>query len=209
MAAAAWTTRKAVSSSKAFCPRVVQARVTGGSPTLAAPAPLAAPSPELAQATSKAVGGMAILSFSSLSTSFFLPSSPLLQLRRHPCGMAGSLLLARRPDLGMGGPDLVVAGWIRPPLDLRTTAGVTGDDGKQRKIRVPKGYLPIVLVRDDDEGETRVLVRVSDLKEPCMAALLEAAEEQFGYGQQGVLKLPYDALRFDLVVSMARKSNQK
>jgi len=67
----------------------------------------------------------------------------------------------------------------------------TRDDDKQRKIRAPKGYLPVVLVRDDDgddEGgagttETRVLVRVSDLKEPCMAALLEAAEEQFGYEQ--------------------------
>jgi SAUR family protein len=92
--------------------------------------------------------------------------------------------------------------------------GVTGDDDdKQRKIRVPKGYLPIVLVHgDDDEGgagtttETWVLVRVSDLKEPCMAALLEAAEEQFGYGQQGVLKVPCDAQRFDHVLSMARKS---
>ena len=90
----------------------------------------------------------------------------------------------------------------------------TRDDDKQRKIRAPKGYLPIVLVRDDDgddEGgagttETRVLVRVSDLKEPCMAALLEAAEEQFGYGQQGVLKVPCDAQRFHHVVNMARKS---
>jgi SAUR family protein len=76
-----------------------------------------------------------------------------------------------------------------------------------------KGYLPIVLVRgsgdDDDAGtvetETMVLVRVSDLKEPCMAALLEAAEEQFGYGQLGVLKVPCDAQRFHHVVNMARK----
>ncbi|CAL4962922.1 unnamed protein product [Urochloa decumbens] len=74
--------------------------------------------------------------------------------------------------------------------------------------RVPKGYLPIVLVRDDDEGgeETRVLVRVKDLKEPCMAALLELAEQQFGYGQQGVLRVPCDAQRFEHVVNMARKS---
>ena len=51
-------------------------------------------------------------------------------------------------------------------------AGVTRDGDKQRKIRVPKGYLPIVLVRDDEEEEggaggtmeTRVLVRVSDLQ---------------------------------------------
>jgi len=55
----------------------------------------------------------------------------------------------------------------------------TGDDDKQRKTGDDD---------DDDEGgarttETRVLVRVSDLKEPCMAALLEASEEQFGYEQ--------------------------
>ncbi|KAF8696754.1 hypothetical protein HU200_036385 [Digitaria exilis] len=84
-------------------------------------------------------------------------------------------------------------------------------------MRIPKGYLPMVLVRDDqggaetrvlDEGdaETRVLVRVKDLKEPCMDALLEMAEQQFGYGQQGVLRVPCDTQRFEHVVNMARKS---
>ena len=101
--------------------------------------------------------------------------------------------------------------------------GVTRDDDDDEqswKVRVPKGYLPIVLVRDDDDEEeggagttttteTRVLVRVRDLKEPCMAALLEAAVEQFGYGQHGVLKVPCDAQRFHHVVSMARKPNPK
>lgn len=73
--------------------------------------------------------------------------------------------------------------------------------------RIPKGYLPIVLVHDEEGGaETRVLVRVKDLKEPCMAALLEMAEQQFGYGQQGVLRVPCDAQRFEHVVNMARKS---
>ena len=73
--------------------------------------------------------------------------------------------------------------------------------------RIPKGYLPIVLVRDNEGGaETRVPVRVKDLKEPCMAALLEMAEEQFGYGQQGVLRVPCDAERFEHMVNMARKS---
>ncbi|XP_066316417.1 auxin-responsive protein SAUR71-like [Miscanthus floridulus] len=80
------------------------------------------------------------------------------------------------------------------------------DNGKQR---IPKGYLPLVLVRDDDDqggSETKVLVRVRDLKEPCLEALLEMAEQQFGYGQQGVLKVPCDAQRFVHVITMARKS---
>ncbi|PUZ56035.1 hypothetical protein GQ55_5G262800 [Panicum hallii var. hallii] len=73
--------------------------------------------------------------------------------------------------------------------------------------RIPKGYLPIVLVRDDEGGaETRVLVRIKDLQEPCMAALLEMAEEQFGYSQQGVLRVPCDEQRFEHVVNMASKS---
>ncbi|CAO2183515.1 unnamed protein product [Urochloa humidicola] len=82
-------------------------------------------------------------------------------------------------------------------------SSVTRDDK-----RIPKGYLPIVLVRDDKAGneETRVLVRVKDLKEPCIAALLELAEQQFGYGQQGVLRVPCDEQRFDHVVNMTRKS---
>ncbi|CAO2165369.1 unnamed protein product [Urochloa humidicola] len=81
-------------------------------------------------------------------------------------------------------------------------SSVTRDDN-----RIPKGYLPIVLVRDGECGdETRVLVRVKDLKEPCMAELLELAEQQFGYGQQGVLRVPCDEQRFEHVVNMARKS---
>ncbi|CAL4975544.1 unnamed protein product [Urochloa decumbens] len=78
--------------------------------------------------------------------------------------------------------------------------GVIRDDK-----RIPKGYLPIVLVRDDEgDEETRVLVRVKDLKDTCMAALLEMAEQQFGYGQHGVLRIPCDAQRFEHVLNMAR-----
>ncbi|CAL4975545.1 unnamed protein product [Urochloa decumbens] len=96
-----------------------------------------------------------------------------------------------------------MATWTKKALPS-CASSVTGDDDK----RIPKGYLPIVLVRDDQgvDEETRVLVRVKDLKEPCMAALLELAEEQFGYGQQGVLRVPCDVQRFEHVVNMARKS---
>ena len=103
-----------------------------------------------------------------------------------------------------------MAAWTRKATAKALASCVPGairdDDGKQR---IPKGYLPLVLFRDDDDegaSETRVLVRVRDLKEPCMAALLEMAEHQFGYGQQGVLKVPCDAERFHHVVTMARKS---
>ncbi|CAL4955961.1 unnamed protein product [Urochloa decumbens] len=94
-----------------------------------------------------------------------------------------------------------MASWTKKALPS-CVSSITRDDK-----RIPKGYLPIVLVRDDQgDEETRVLVRVKDLKEPCLAALLELAEEQFGYGQQGVLRVPCDVERFEHVVNMARKS---
>jgi SAUR family protein len=80
----------------------------------------------------------------------------------------------------------------------------TGDGG-----RTPKGYVPIVLVGDGDEGcaEERVLVHVAMLKEPCMEGLLEMAAQQFGYGQQGVLRIPCDARQFhQMMVSVHGKS---
>ncbi|XP_051211880.1 auxin-responsive protein SAUR40-like [Lolium perenne] len=75
--------------------------------------------------------------------------------------------------------------------------------------RTPKGYVPIVLVGGGDEGcaEERVLVHVAMLKEPCMEGLLEMAAQQFGYGQQGVLRIPCDARQFhQMMVTVHGKS---
>ncbi|CAN6335174.1 unnamed protein product [Urochloa humidicola] len=70
--------------------------------------------------------------------------------------------------------------------------------------RVPKGYIPMVLVggdSEDNEGGQRVLVNIRMLREPCMAALLEMAEQQFGHGQRGVLRIPCTVTHFDQMVS--------
>lgn len=72
-----------------------------------------------------------------------------------------------------------------------------GDTGK-----VPKGYVPMILVdREDDEHGQRILVPVRMLREPCMAALLEMAEQQFGHGQPGVLRIPCSAVHFEHIVN--------
>ncbi|KAM3296574.1 hypothetical protein ACQJBY_038755 [Aegilops geniculata] len=76
-------------------------------------------------------------------------------------------------------------------------ADARGDRGK----KVPKGYLPLALVGEDGDGDERVMVRIGALKEPCMAALLEMAAEQFGYGQPGVLRIPCDGRQFHRMVS--------
>jgi SAUR family protein len=75
--------------------------------------------------------------------------------------------------------------------------------------RTPKGYVPIMLVGDGEEGcaEERVLVHVAMLREPCMEGLLEMAAQQFGYGQKGVLRIPCDARQFhQMMVSVHGKS---
>ena len=74
-----------------------------------------------------------------------------------------------------------------------------GDHG-----RTPRGYVPMVLVGDDEEGsEERIMVHVEMLKEPCMAAVLEMAAQQFGYGQPGVLRIPCVVDRFQQMVGAA------
>ncbi|XP_012700075.1 indole-3-acetic acid-induced protein ARG7 [Setaria italica] len=79
-----------------------------------------------------------------------------------------------------------------------------GDLGK-----VPKGYFPVMLVDDgeDDEQGQRILVPVKMLREPCMEALLELAEQQFGYGQRGVLRIPCTAIHFQHIINGLMKNN--
>ncbi|KAF8655781.1 hypothetical protein HU200_060942 [Digitaria exilis] len=73
----------------------------------------------------------------------------------------------------------------------------SGDIGK-----VHKGYVPMMLVDgEDDEQGQRILVQVKMLREPCMAALLEMAEQQFGHGQCGVLRIPCNATHFEHIVN--------
>jgi SAUR family protein len=62
----------------------------------------------------------------------------------------------------------------------------------------------MVLVGDDEAGsEERIMVHVEMLKEPCMAAVLEMAAQQFGYGQPGVLRIPCGVDRFQQMVGAA------
>lgn len=75
----------------------------------------------------------------------------------------------------------------------------SGDD----TWKVPKGYVPMVLVGDgeDDEQGQRILVHIEMLREPCMEALLEMAAEQFGHGQPGVLRIPCNTDLLEHMVS--------
>ncbi|KAI5003013.1 hypothetical protein ZWY2020_027663 [Hordeum vulgare] len=70
---------------------------------------------------------------------------------------------------------------------------------------IPKGYVPMVLVGDEGEGDERVLVHVGMLTEPCVLALLEMSAQRFGYGQRGVLRIPCGVERFEQTVRGHRR----
>jgi SAUR family protein len=75
-------------------------------------------------------------------------------------------------------------------------------DRNAHKSKVPRGYVPVVVGGNEaGEVEERLLVHVKLLKEPCIAALLELAAEEFGY-QHGVLKVPCDAYSFKNAINL-------
>ncbi|KAF7082661.1 hypothetical protein CFC21_086518 [Triticum aestivum] len=94
-----------------------------------------------------------------------------------------------------------MAAWRRKETAVAYVLAAPGDGGGDRGKKIPKGYLPLALVGEEGDGDERVLVRIDALKEPCMAALLEMAAQQFGYGQPGVLRIPCDAQQFHQMVS--------
>nr|XP_010923787.1 uncharacterized protein LOC105046773 [Elaeis guineensis] len=77
------------------------------------------------------------------------------------------------------------------------------DEGMEETI--PKGYVPMLVGGEEGEVE-RVLVRVRLLKDPRFAALLEMAAMEFGYRQQGILRVPWDAQKFRQMVDAISKS---
>lgn len=55
----------------------------------------------------------------------------------------------------------------------------------------PRGYVPVLVGDYEDEDDTeRFFVHVNVLKDPSMIELLEMAAEEFGYKQEGVLRIP-------------------
>ena len=68
---------------------------------------------------------------------------------------------------------------------------------------VPRGCVPLLVVGDgDDEGE-RFVVQVEALRHPSLAALLEMAAQEFGYRQEGILRVPCAVHQFKQALSTA------
>ncbi|KAF8651189.1 hypothetical protein HU200_063429 [Digitaria exilis] len=87
---------------------------------------------------------------------------------------------------------------MREQLIQREGSG--GGSCKQGGGCVPRGCVAVV-VGGGEEPEERVVVEVHALAQPCVRALLEMAEREFGYAQQGVLRIPCAADEFRRAVA--------
>ncbi|KAG6496559.1 hypothetical protein ZIOFF_044426 [Zingiber officinale] len=74
--------------------------------------------------------------------------------------------------------------------------------GRRKEDGVPKGYVPMIVGKEKEE---RFLVPTKLLKDPFFAALLKMAEQEFGYAQPGVLRIPCETEQFRSVVDAATK----
>ncbi|KAL5199197.1 hypothetical protein ABZP36_020400 [Zizania latifolia] len=73
---------------------------------------------------------------------------------------------------------------------------------------VPRGCVPVLVGNDGSGGgvEERFVVRVEALRRPSFAALLEKAAQEFGYKQEGILRVPCDVHHFKQVLDAVAKS---
>ncbi|EHA8588821.1 auxin-responsive protein SAUR71-like [Cocos nucifera] len=79
------------------------------------------------------------------------------------------------------------------------------DSGKKgMEETIPKGCIPMLVGCEEGKVE-RILVPIRLLKDPSVAALLEMAAIEFGYRQQGILRVPWDAQQFRQMVDAVSK----
>jgi SAUR family protein len=65
------------------------------------------------------------------------------------------------------------------------------------------------MVGDGDEEGERFVVRVEVLRHPSVAALLEMAAQEFGYKQEGILRVPCAVRQFKQALSTAGAVSSK
>lgn len=71
--------------------------------------------------------------------------------------------------------------------------------------KIPKGYVPM-LVGDEEDQPERFLVHVKLLNDRRFVALMEMAAGEFGYNQQGIIRMPCNARHFQRMVDVISKT---
>ncbi|XP_044956064.1 auxin-responsive protein SAUR71-like [Hordeum vulgare subsp. vulgare] len=71
---------------------------------------------------------------------------------------------------------------------------------------VPRGCVPVLVVGIGNEECERFVVRVEALRHPLLAELLEMAAQEFGYKQEGILRVPCAVHQFRKALTTAAVS---
>ena len=98
-------------------------------------------------------------------------------------------------------------------------SGIIGGGGRKQQYRrlgrgsaavaPPKGYVPVCVGVNDDETK-RFIVHTTLLSEDDFLELLVRAAEEYGFCNDGVLRIPYEAQEFeDWVVETGKKTRVK
>ncbi|RWR87936.1 auxin-responsive protein SAUR71-like protein [Cinnamomum micranthum f. kanehirae] len=94
-------------------------------------------------------------------------------------------------------------GWIMKRKDDPEDVTYRRLDGaneiKEDCVGVPKGCVPL-LVGSEEERMKRFVIHTKLFKHPSMLALLEMAEQEYGYNQPGILRIPCDVEYFQRVI---------
>ncbi|EHA8587805.1 auxin-responsive protein SAUR71-like [Cocos nucifera] len=96
-------------------------------------------------------------------------------------------------------------GWRRKESELAVHERLLEREGRWMTERIPKGYVPMLVGSEEGEVE-RFLVHVRVLNDPCIVPLLDMAAQEYGYGQQGILRIPCHAQQFRHAVYVISKA---
>ncbi|XP_076942431.1 uncharacterized protein LOC143612291 [Bidens hawaiensis] len=78
---------------------------------------------------------------------------------------------------------------------------ISNSQGAQEDIVVKKGYLAVWVGRDEDAMK-KFVIPMDYLAHQAFSVLLRDAEEEFGFQQEGILKIPCDVPLFERILSM-------
>ncbi|XP_076955141.1 uncharacterized protein LOC143629877 [Bidens hawaiensis] len=78
---------------------------------------------------------------------------------------------------------------------------ISSSQGAQEDIVVKKGYLAVWVGRDEDAMK-KFVIPTDYLAHQAFSVLLRDAEEEFGFQQEGILKIPCDVPLFERILSL-------
>ncbi|KAJ6414959.1 hypothetical protein OIU84_003874 [Salix udensis] len=78
------------------------------------------------------------------------------------------------------------------------------NSSKPRPDSVPAGHFPVYVGLDQDTTE-KFIVNAELLHHPLFIELLHRSEEEYGYAQRGVLRIPVDVVVFERVLESVKQ----